>query len=397
MRKFNANTFKQSLLALTCDLGGIISGRLMIIFAPFFGSVPWILALFPPMLTIRGNISGILSGKLSTMLHTGEVEPRIRNNTKEFYNLIKAIYVLTFIDTAGISAIAFAINSLFFSDTAQYLQFFLMVPVLTCVLAMVVAVPVASYFGIESYKRGLDPSIVLYPMMSTIDDVLVTLCYVLVITVALIPGAIGGMAIAALLLFGIVLVLFLRNRRERIFLRTLEEGIPTVLSASMLGTFGGVALSSFRADIESNPSVLMLYPTMIDTLGDIGSILGTMQTTKLALGYVETFWRTLKAASADLLSIESAAAIIHVVFSLVSFLLGMASGLTPNLVMLIALSLISNAFGFLFISIFSLLIATQTFKYGLDPDNFVIPLVTSVSDIIATLAFGTSLAILGAL
>lgn len=393
----NASTVKQALVALTFDIGGIFSGRLMIIFAPLFGSVPWILALFPPMLTIRGNISGILSGKLGTMLHTGEVEPRLRNNTKQFYGLIKAVFVLTFIDTLGIGAIAFAINSVFNPTTDQYLSFFLLIPVLTCTLAMAVAVPAASFFGIESFKRGLDPDIVLYPMMSTVDDMLVTLCYALVISVALVPGAILGMALVALTLFGVSLFLFVRNWRQRIFLRTLEEGVPIVILSSLLGTFGGVALSSYRESIESNPSVLMLYPTMIDTLGDIGSILGSMQTTKLALGYVGSYGRTLKVAFADLLSVETAAAIMHVVFSMVSFLMGKASGLNPRLAMLIALSLVSNAFGFLFISLFSLLIATQTFKYGLDPDNFVIPMVTSVSDIIATLAFGTSLAILGSL
>jgi len=396
-RYYNPSTLKQALLALACDFGGVIAGRLMIVFAPLFGSVPWILALFTPMLTIRGNISGILSGKLSTMLHTGEVEPKFRDNTREFYGLIRAIFVLTFVDTVGIGAIAFAVNSLFFATTSQYLYFFLLVPVLTCVLAMAVAVPVASFVGIKSFKRGLDPSIVLYPLMSTIDDVFVTLCYVLVINVALIPGAIVGMAAAALLLLGIVLVVSARSRGERIFVRTLEEGAPIVLFSSLLGTFGGVALSSFKDDIESDPTVLMLYPAMIDMLGDIGSILGTMQTTKLALGYVESLWNTLKVAFADMVSVESAAAFTHFAFSLAAFAMGTASGLSPNLAMLIALSLISNAFGFLFISVFSLLIATQTFKYGLDPDNFVIPLVTSVSDIIATLAFGTSLAILGAL
>ena len=40
-------------------------------------------------------------------------------------------------------------------------------------------------------------------------------------------------------------------------------------------------------------------------------------------------------------------------------------------------------------------VATQTFKRGLDPDNFVIPAVTSVSDVGATLTLMATLAILG--
>lgn len=393
---FNARTLKQAAIALTFDLGGILSGRLIMVFAPLFASSPWILALFPPILTVRGNIGGILSGKLSTMLHTGEAEPRFRNNTRAFYSLINAIFVLTFVDTLGIGFIAFAVNSLFFGISTQNLQIFLLVPVLTCELAIAISVPVVLFFGIESFNRGLDPDIVLYPMMSTIDDVLVTICYVLVVYLTLIPGTLEGMVLVELLLVGTVLVLFSRNRRERTFFRTLEEGGPIVIFSSLLGTFGGVALASLKDDIEMNPSALMLYPTLIDTLGDIGSILGAMQTTKLALGYVASFWVTLKEAFADLLSVEAAAAAMHVIFGLAAFLIGRATGLSPDASILVGLALISNVISFLFISIFSLLIATQTFKYGLDPDNFVIPLVTSVSDIIATLAFSTSLAILRA-
>ncbi|MBO3802918.1 MAG: magnesium transporter [Candidatus Brockarchaeota archaeon] len=393
---FKASTLKQAAIALSFDLGGIISGRLIIIFSPFFASAPWILALFPPILTVRGNIGGILSGKLGTMLHTGEVEPRFRRNTSSFYALVKAIFALTFVDTLGIGFLAFVVNSLFFGAEFQNPLLFLLVPLLTCELAIAISVPVALFSAIESFKRGFDPDIILYPMMSTIDDVLVTACYIVVAGLALVPGMLWGMAIAALLLFCTVVVLSARNRKERTFARTLEEGAPIVIFSSLLGTFGGVALASLKDDIERHPSVLMLYPMLIDTLGDIGSILGAMQTTKLALGYAASLWMALKEAFADLLSVEAAAAAMHVVFGVASFAMGRATGLSPDIAMLVSLALISNAISFLSISILSLLVATQTFKHGLDPDNFVIPLVASVSDIIATLAFSTSLAVLGA-
>jgi cation transporter-like permease len=48
---------------------------------------------------------------------------------------------------------------------------------------------------------------------------------------------------------------------------------------------------------------------------------------------------------------------------------------------------------FVVISLFSLLVATQTFQRGLDPDNFVIPLTTSLADTIATLSLMAVLAV----
>lgn len=116
---FNRRVLLQALLTLTFDLLGILSGRIALVFSPLFESAPWILALYPPMLSIRGNIGGIISGKLSTMLHTGGVEPRLRGNTQEFYSLIRSIFFLTFVETAGAGVLSFVINSFFGNTSLQ--------------------------------------------------------------------------------------------------------------------------------------------------------------------------------------------------------------------------------------------------------------------------------------
>lgn len=391
----NRHILRQALIALAFDLGGLLSGRIVLIFYPLFASAPWILALFPPMLTVRGNIGGILSGKLGTMLHIGQAEPRLRGNTREFYSFVRAVLTLTFIDTVGIGILAFVINFSFGNATLEQILFFLTIPPLACLLAMVIAVPIASFSGILVFKKGFDPDVILYPMMSTIDDILVTVCYVVVVTIALVPSAPAVLSVVTIILGIVFLAMLVKYSRERIFKRTLVEGVPIVLLASLLGTFGGVGLAGLRKEIEKRPSILLLYPVLIDTLGDIGSILGAMETTKLALGYVASFWGALKETFADLISLEIAAATWHVLFGLAAFFIGKATGLNPDLAFLVMIALVSNLISFLFISLFSIGVATQTFKRGLDPDNFVIPLVASVSDIGATLALMAAFAILG--
>jgi mgtE-like transporter len=391
----NRHILRQAFIALAFDLGGLLSGRIVLIFYPFFKSAPWILALFPPMLTVRGNIGGILSGKLGTMLHIGEAEPKLRGNTREFYSFIRAILTLTFIDTVGIGILAFFVNFSFGNATVEQMLLFLTVPPLTCLLAMTIAIPIASFTGIAVFKKGLDPDVILYPMMSTVDDVLVTACYVIVVTIALVPSALTVLSVVTFVLGGVFLAMLVKHARERIFKKTLVEGGPIVLLASLLGTFGGVGLAGLRNEIEKSPSILLLYPALIDTLGDIGSILGAMETTKLALGYVASFWGALKETFADLVSVEIAAATWHILFGLVAFLIGMATGFSPDPWFLVMIALVSNLVSFLFISLFSIAVATQTFKRGLDPDNFVIPLVASVSDISATLALMATLTMLG--
>jgi cation transporter-like permease len=109
----NRRVFAQSILALIFNVCGLFSGRLLLIFSPLFTSSPWILTIFPLVLTVRGDIGGILSGKLGTMLHTGEVKPQFTKNTSSFYSLLSSIFVLTFADTVGMGIIAFFTNLIF--------------------------------------------------------------------------------------------------------------------------------------------------------------------------------------------------------------------------------------------------------------------------------------------
>lgn len=389
---FKTNIFRQSIIALFFDLGGLLSGSVAAYYYPIFGNVVWILLLFTPILTVRGNIGGIFSGKLGTMLHLGLARPSLLRNTREFYSLIKAIFSLTFFDTLAIGAISFVLNSTFGFISLQHLPYFILVPPFACLLAILISIPIVSIVGIEVFKRGLDPDIFIYPVMSTLDDILITFCYFSIAGFIIYFDNLPLMFLILTLIAFYFSITVLRNRRENVFRRTLVEGAPTVVLASLFGVFGGMGLGSLKKKIEEMPSILVIYPALIDALGDIGSILGSMETTKLALGYTVSLSKTFRETFADLVSVECAAAIIHATFATIGFAL---SGLqnVSFLFYLISITLFSNIISFLFISIFSLTVATQTFKHGLDPDNFVIPLVASVSDVVATLSLAASISI----
>jgi mgtE-like transporter len=189
--------------------------------------------------------------------------------------------------------------------------------------------------------------------------------------------------------------LYIIHFKESVFKKTLREGVPIVLLSSIFGSINGVALATFRGNLEKDPSLLMLYPGLMNILGNIGSIIGSMESTKLALGYITSFIDVLKDALRNLLSIEIAALLIHTILSIAIYLTGSLTNVSVDLFFIIKVALISNVMSFLIISIFSLIIATQTFRLGLDPDNFVIPLTTSVSDTVSTLILITVLMLLG--
>jgi len=384
-RYFNKGVFIEALSALTIDFLGLFSGRIALLFLPFFQSSLWILSLYTPILTIRGNIGVLYSGNMSTLLHIGEVEPRFKNNTKKFYSLLESTFILTFINSFILSILAYLLNSFLGNTDFSQLQFFITVPPLTCLLGISLALPLATYIVNEAFKRGINPDIFLHPVMSTLDDIIITISYIGVVYLTFISESII-IIVVALFLIGIFFTyIFLKNRKDEFFNRILKQGGPSILFSSILGVLGGVGLANLKEKIENTPAILLLYPALIDALGDLGSIVGSLETTNLALGYTSKLFDTLRMMFSDVITIGYASIIFHFFLGVATYYICLMTGLSVDPLMIIRIAIFSNILSFTLISILSLLVSTQTFKYGLDPDNFTIPVIASSSDLIATI------------
>lgn len=356
-------------------------------FVPRFRASPWILALFPPILTIRGNISGILSGNLTTMLHLGLIRPQIKGNTDVYRRLITAVLVLTFVDTLIMGMISFVLNLLFSRASLGQLYIFALVPTLSCTMAVSISIPLTSFIAIVAYKRGLNPDILVYPILSSINDIVVTACFVATAFLVMAGGStlylLGGVVLF-LMLFSIFLAW--RNRRAEFFSQTLKEGSMIVTVSSLFGSINGLFLSSMMQGIQRHPGIVVLYPALIDTLGDIGSIVGSITTTNLALGYISSFREEVREELRAILQVEAVAALMHIVFGTAAYMIVKPASPGASLPFLIGVALVSNLSSFLIISFFALVVAFFSFKRGLNPDNVVIPIITSTSDTVSTLS-----------
>jgi len=394
LRRPYVSVSAQALLALSADVMGLFAGGLVSLLSPWFRSRPWLLALYPPILTVRGDISGIFSGNLSTMLHLGLIAPRLRRNTETYYSLLSSIYVLTFLDTLGMGLIAFILNLSLGIISPLYLPLYLLVPLVTCILAVLCSMPLTILIAIIGYRKGLDPDIIVYPWLSSINDILVSASYATVAALIIIIWDLGFKILLTGFLAALVLSLLIiwRRWRDPLFREIIREGTVAVILSTLLASLNGVVLSQLREGIASHPGIIVLYPSLIDTLGDVGSIIGSLTTTSLALGYIKSLRDLLDEGLRRTLRVEAVAAPLHLLFALITYLLlGM-----PNmgvLKFLVSVSLLTNLLSFLSISLFALLLAHITHRRGLNPDNVVIPAITSASDTTATLTLLPALAI----
>lgn len=391
-----AKTFKESLMALAFNIFGIIAGTMVAFYSGLFEFAPWAIAIYPAMLSARGVIAGLLSGRLSTALHTGTVEPRFFGNTKTFYVLIQSIVVLTLETSALMSIAAAFFGSFLWGATVADFVNVLSVVLAAMTLSLVVITPLTVIISFVSFRHGLDPDVILYPAESTVSDIFITLCYFLVLSIFFSYGSVGRYLIALLglaLLFAAAYILP-KAIREREFVETIKESFLTLVLVSFIVNVTGSILGKISDFVEEKREIYTAYPALIDTIGDVGAIVGSTATTKLALGTLKSSFSAIRNHATEIFSAWAASLILFTIYAVLSLLI--QGILTLNTFLrFTALLLTTNLMAASVIVIVAYMIAILTFQRGLDPDNFVIPIESSLADGITTISLLIVLSLVG--
>lgn len=391
-------TTGQSLLSLVFNLGGIIAGLTVAASLGLFLREPWIIALYPGIMSLRGVIGGLFAGHLGTGLHLGTIPASLSGgNTKRFYLLWGSIIVLTFESSLLLGLVAIFFQA-FYSNALDILNVLTIFGTLiaTMGLSILVISPLTIAIAFSSFKKGLDPDIIVYPIESTTADILVTLCYIAVLNSLLSVAGWIIITVVCVVFAGFVLGIFNRGRREAQFLRTLKESLAMMVIVAIIVNITGSVLSSISEFVGQRPKVYVVYPAVIDTMGDVGAIVGSTATTKLALGSLKPSFKSIKNHRIQIVAAWVGSALMFIIYALVSNLYQLPSSVLEALTFLVLL-LATNFFaGVIMISI-SFSVAILTFQKGLDPDNFVIPLESSLADLITTISLFVLLNIIGGL
>ena len=231
--------FKETALAYFFDIFGLAAGFLIAYQLNVFRLSPWALALYPTLISTR-VISGLLSGRLSTGLHLGTIYPRFSGNTKSFHKLIHAIIVLTLVTSLTVSVISLLFGYLLWGIELTDFTAILSVMVSTLAIGLLFSF-VTIKVAFISFKRGLDPDIVVYPIISTTVSIFITLCYIGVLNLFFYLPYLGRLAILAIGFTHVFLVLYLlaKDRKEPEFITTIRESLIMLIVVSTLVTLTG--------------------------------------------------------------------------------------------------------------------------------------------------------------
>jgi mgtE-like transporter len=387
--------FKETLFAYTFDLGGLIAGFIIASQLGIFQLSPWAIAIYPAILSAKGVIGGLLSGRMGTALHLGTMYPRFFRNTKSFYKLIEALIVLTMATSAVMSLVSLVFGSIFWGAT--FADFFDILSVIVATMALGLILSLLTIkVAFVSFKRGLDPDIMVYPVMSTVADIFITICYLLVLNLFFIFSYVGKYLTIIIGLAYLILVLYIfpKNVGDQTFMKTLKESLFTIMFVAVIVNITGTFLKNISALVENRREIYMVYPALIDTVGDVGSVIGSTATTKLALGLLTPTFSSIRNHARNILSAWAASIVLFAVLAVLSPLMSNTFSLS-TVSNLISILLIANFIAITIIVLMSYAISILTFKKGLDPDNFVIPIESSSADSVMSLALLITLFLVG--
>jgi mgtE-like transporter len=368
--------FLESIFSLTNTPLGLVAG---VIFTMFYTSLirfrRWSIAIYPTVLTTRGVINGILAGRLSTGLHVGLINPSLTKNTKYFHAILSSQLTLSLLSSLLTSFIAFIVTS----APAEDLNMIIFTSIAIQAISLGLINPATAIIAFIAYRKGLDPDIILYPFSSSIADVLSTISYVISL-ITIFWFNIAG--IITIYIIGLIAIFFscintYKFRDEKEYWKTLRESLLAVVITTLIAMISGYSLLQIERQLEEAHGVLLIYPALIDSLGDIAASFGSITTTRLHLGLIEAKIGGIRRQLSDLVQIWFSGLTYYAIYGLTAHLIDRS--LKSFFIVIASFSMVSPLIILLVYSI-----AILTFKKGLDPDNFVIPIETSVTDAMIT-------------
>ncbi|MHA1126094.1 MAG: magnesium transporter [Candidatus Heimdallarchaeota archaeon] len=362
----------------------------------FANAGSFIILLYPPLLSSDGGI-GVLVSRLGTSLHIGSIKPKLFKNTPYYYTLVSAVLTLGIFNALWIGLISYLTN-LIALGPARILNPmpFIVIPVLTLTIASLISTQVSSLLAFFIYKKGLNPDIYVYPTMSTVNNILSTVFYAAMIAILkpanwfletgeynqMTPGVYFAF-IAVVCYLGFMGFIIGKNAKKKDYWKIIKQAVPVQTVTLTINSLTGGILSRANVGLSNLRGLFLVYPALIDTLGDEVTIVANTTSTNLALGTIEAKISALKDKDlwTNLIGVGIAGFFLHLLYSIFGSII---VGDYANMGLVIGISLLINLIGYLLVQFLVFLIIIFVYKRGLDPDNMAVPITAALSNLVTS-------------
>ena len=362
-------------------VASLVAGLILAAITDTLEELPGLLLLVPAVIAVKGNVFGALGSRLGTAIHAGTFRLSGGRDSVMVQNAASSV-VLSLVLGVALALMAKGTALAFNVSPTMSLADFVVISALGCLLAafVVLAITLATTAG--AVRFGWDLDNVLAPMVTVAGDIVTLPSLVVAAELAgfdvLTPSIAGALAVLA----AGSAVWGLRSRLAELR-RIMRESIPVLVAAGMLDLVAGITVEKRIDDFIAFPVLLILLPGYLSTAGALGGVLSSRLSTKLHLGLVRPSAVPSGAARVDL---ATTFALSIPVFALLGLVASTAGGLTghagPSLADLVAVAVLGGLMATVLIVVVAYYGTLVAVRFGVDPDTFGIPMVTSSLDLV---------------
>lgn len=400
--KENSKTIVESFVALLISVVTAVSAGLLLgKYQEVLLLLPGLIVLIPATLGMRGNLFAAMGSRLGSALHIGTLDRFSMKNTIVRDN-IKANITLTIVMSVVLGAMAELLSRALGIESIGLFSFVL-ISFVGGVLSGLLLLAITFGTAIAAYKRGWDLDNIQAPLITALGD-FVTIPFLL-IAALIVQGvqihfgyifiiSIVVMAIAILNLF--VALVAKPDKQGFSYKFIVIQSLPVLVLGGFLDSLAGVVIETNIHAIVAIPILLVMLPAFLEEGGNIGNILASRLSTKLHMGTLDVNLQVGREVRTEFLISYFLAFLIFPITAVIAYYFGAALGIGG--MTLLGMVVIMMVAGYILTTIAiiaTFLISMLSFKYGLDPDNVTIPMITSLIDLLGVISLIVVLELFG--
>jgi mgtE-like transporter len=371
---------------------GLIAGITLGKISTTLEDLPGLIILVPAAVGMRGNVFGALGSRLGTSVHAGTFRLTARIDTEVGQNLASAVALsmsLAFLlaVVAKGFAIAFGIHhSISVAD-------FVVVSVIGGLIPIIVVMGITVAVAAMSVRHGWDLDNVSAPVVTAAADS-VTLPSLFLATAFV--GLHWVTPILAIICTVVCVSALIAGWRTHLptLRRVVRESVSILLLSGFISMLAGLTIQGRLNPLLALPALFIVIPPLLSLSGSLPGILSSRLATKLHLGLIEVRRGMWRGIIEDIMLVYVYATAIFLVLGGAVELLSVVLSLKgPSTLTMLGVVLVAGLLATTWTNFVGYFGAVATYRYGLDPDNFGIPLVSGTSDLLGAIALILSLVI----
>jgi len=386
-------TIRQGVLALSIGIGiTLMAGIVLGAMDQLLEELPGLLVLAPAAIGMRGAIFGALGARLGTGMLTGQLDGSVARRSFLGQN-VEAAVVLSIVTGVVLAGAARLMGLVVGFETISFTDLVL-VSMVGAVLSSLATLGVVLALTRFAERQSWDMDAIGTPIVSAAADI-TTLPALIVGTLTLGNDTVSGVLGWSLVVLALAAaVLGLRSSADTVR-RVTRESLPILMYTAAMGILAGSVLEARKETLITSVALLVAVPPFIASSGAIGGILSARLSSQLHLGLLDPTAIPKRPAW-----LEGTLTVLFatVGYLAVGLLTAAAAGLLgyggPGVVRLIGVTVTAGLLAVLMIFAVGYYAATASFRFGLDPDNVGIPLVTSTMDFVGILCLTVGIVVI---